>query len=43
MLGEALEWIRGMYMPRQEYPVEFELPKLDARDRPGRAPDEPDR
>ncbi len=43
LMSETLEWIRGMHQPRPEYPVDFELPKLDAPDRPVRRPDEPDR
>jgi hypothetical protein len=43
LLAESLEWIRGMYAPRPEYPVDFKLPVLDAPDRPVRSPDEPDR
>ena len=43
LLADTLEWIRGMHQPRPEYPVAFELPRLDAPDRPIREPDGPDR
>lgn len=31
--GETMQWIRGMYKPRPEYPVDYEPPRLDAIDR----------
>ncbi len=31
--ADALKWIRGMYKPRPEYPVDYEPPILDAIDR----------
>lgn len=31
--GETMQWIRGMYRPRPEYPVDYEPPRLDAIDR----------
>lgn len=43
LMADTLEWIRGMHQPRPEYPVAFELPQLDAPDRPVREPDGPDR
>ena len=43
LLSETLEWIRGMHQPRPKYPVDFELPELNAPDAPVRNPDAPDR
>jgi hypothetical protein len=43
LLSDTLEWIRGMYRPRPEYPVEYRRPHLDAPDRPVHVPDGPDR
>lgn len=31
--GETLQWIRSMYKPRPDYPVDYEPPHLDAIDR----------
>lgn len=31
--AETMKWIRGMYRPRPEYPVDYEPPMLDAIDR----------
>ena len=33
LLDDAVAWIKAMYLPRPKYPVEFELPRLDAPDR----------
>ncbi|MFM8641620.1 MAG: hypothetical protein ACKOEP_02120 [Phycisphaerales bacterium] len=43
LLNDTLEWIRGMYRPRPEYPVEYRRPDLNAPDRPVQTPDGPDR
>lgn len=43
LLNDTLEWIRGMYRPRPEYPVEYRRPHMDAPDRPVQTPDGPDR
>lgn len=32
LLEDTLKWIRGMFRPRPKYPVDYEPPKLDARD-----------
>ncbi len=34
--ADTLQWIRAMYQPRPDYPVDYEPPHLDAIDRPGR-------
>jgi len=31
--ADTMKWIRGMYKPRPEYPVDYEPPMLDAIDR----------
>lgn len=31
--GQAMQWIRAMYRPRPEYPIDYEPPRLDAIDR----------
>lgn len=43
LLNDTLEWIRGMYRPRPEYPVEYRRPDMNAPDRPVQTPDGPDR
>ena len=43
LLSDTLEWIRGMYRPRPEYPVEYRRPDLDAPDKAVPSPDGPDR
>lgn len=43
LLNDTVEWIRGMYQPRPEYPVQYKPPKLDAPDKPVRPLDGPDR
>jgi hypothetical protein len=43
LLSDTLEWIRGMYRPRPEYPVQYRRPDLEAPDAPVRNTDGPDR
>jgi len=43
LLNDTVEWIRGMYQPRPEYPVNYKPPKLNAPDKPVRPLDGPDR
>ncbi|MBX3355935.1 MAG: hypothetical protein KF724_09580 [Phycisphaeraceae bacterium] len=31
--GDTMQWIRGMYSPRPEYPVDYEPPRLQSLDR----------
>jgi hypothetical protein len=43
LLSDTVEWIRGMYQPRPDYPVDYKPPKLDAAKPPMRDVDGPDR
>jgi hypothetical protein len=43
LMIDTVEWIRGMYQPRPEYPVEYKAPRLEAPDKPVRTVDGPDR
>lgn len=43
LMDDTLDWIRSMYQPRPDYPVNYVPPKLDAPDAPVRTPDGPDR
>jgi hypothetical protein len=43
LMSDTLEWIRSMYRPRPEYPIQFVPPRLDAPDAPVVTPDGPDR
>jgi hypothetical protein len=43
LLQDTVEWIRGMYQPRPEYPIQYKAPKLNAPDSAARPIDSPDR
>ena len=43
LMQDTLDWIRSMYQPRPDYPVDYKPPMLDAPDAPQNGPDEPDR
>lgn len=43
LLSDTVEWIRGMYQPRPDYPVDYKPPKLEAAKPPVRTVDGPDR
>jgi len=43
LMQDTLDWIRSMYQPRPDYPVNYIAPKLDAPDAPVPTPDGPDR
>ena len=43
LMQDTLDWIRSMYQPRPDYPVNYVAPKLDAPDAPVPTPDGPDR
>lgn len=43
LLQDTVEWIRGMYQPRPEYPIQYKAPKLNAPDSAARPIDTPDR
>lgn len=43
LLTDTVEWIRGMYQPRPDYPIDYKAPKLNAPDKPVRTIDGPDR
>lgn len=41
--GETVQWMRSMYKPRPEYPVDYEPPRLEAIDRAPAAGDSAER
>ena len=43
LMQDTLDWIRSMYQPRPDYPVDYKPPMLDAPDAPRNGPDGPDR
>ena len=43
LMQDTLDWIRSMYQPRPDYPVDYKPPMLEAPDAPLNGPDQPDR